>query len=393
MEPNAGVDVRGSVKKYGSTWRIRYDAGVKPNGTRDQRSRGGFKTRREAEDALRDVLEKIRRGELLLDAKKLTVGQFLDTWLESKRSLRATTRRAYAGHIRVYLKPLIGNVALAALRADDLDRMYEAVRRGDLRDPPGPATLRRIHATLRAALGSAYKRRLIAFNPATHVELDPEPTRQRDIWTPTQLAAFLRHADGHRLGVAFRLLAFTGLRRGELCGLRWSDLDLDVGTATIRHQLVQSGSDVYFSEPKTKRGARTIPLDLDTVSFLRSHKVAQAAERLAWGPTYKAQDLVFCREDGSTVRPNQVSSLFLELAKQAGLPRVVLHALRHTHATLGLAAGVDITVISRRLGHSRSSFTADTYTRVPEAVAREAATAIAAVVRRADEGRSVSAPS
>jgi integrase len=374
--------MRGTVEKYGNSWRIRYDAGLKPDGKRDQRSKAGFKTKREAQEALSETLERVRRGESL-DARKITVGEFLDSWLESKRNLRPSTHRAYDGHIRVYLKPLIGNVPLASLRADHLDQMYTAIRSGRVRKAPGLLTIRHIHATLRTALQSAYKRRLISYNPAGQVELEAGPLQERGVWTATQLATFLAHADQHRLGPAYRVLAFTGLRRGELCGLRWSDLDLEAVTATIRQQLVQSGKDLIFGEPKSKRGARTIALDPDTVTYLRSHRASQAAERLAWGAAYNALDLVFCREDGSPLRPDRLSNLFVTLSEQAGLPRIVLHGLRHTHATLGLAAGVDITVMSRRLGHSTSSFTADTYTRVPEEVARDAAGAIASLVRAA----------
>lgn len=204
----------GTVEKYGSSWRIRYDAGLKPDGSRDQRSKGGFRTRKEAEEALHEILEKIRRGELL-DARKITVGEFLDSWPDSKRNVRPTTRRAYAGHIRVYLTPLIGNVPLASLRADHLDRMYDAIRSGELRRPPGPATVRRIHATLRTALNSAYKRRVISYNPAGQVEFDAEPTRDRDIWTASQLGVFLKTAEGDRPGRCLPTLGLHGLAPGQ----------------------------------------------------------------------------------------------------------------------------------------------------------------------------------
>ena len=250
-----------------------------------------------------------------------------------------------------------------------------------------------MHATLRTALNSACKRRLIAFNPTGQVELEPEPTRDRDIWTPTQLAAFLVTASTDRLGAAYHLIAFTGLRRGECCGLHWSDLDLDAGTAIIRQQLTQSGRTREFGAPKTKHGARVLSLDNQTVVALRAHRTSQAVERLAWGPAYNSVDLVFCREDGSPVAPDQVSRRFLVLSSQARLPRIVLHGLRHTHATHALGAGVDVTIVSKRLGHSRSSFTADAYTRVLPEVDREAAELIAAMVRRAGEkGASAGAP-
>jgi integrase len=374
--------MKGSVQKYGPTWRIRWDAGLKADGSRDQRSRGGFATRRDAEAALSEMLDLTRKGQLL-DASKMTVAQFLVGWLESKRSIRATTRRAYEGHIRVYLIPHIGGLPLRTLRADHLDRMYESIRRGEQRRAPSAATIRRIHATLRTALNSAYKRRLISYNPAGQVELDPEPTHARDVWTPSQLARFLEHSKGDRLGPAYRLLALTGLRRGECLGLRWADVDLEAGRATISQQLTQSGKELAFGEPKTRRGVRTITLDAESVTVLKAHRASQNAERLALGATYNPRGLVFCREDGSPVSPERLSRHFLALSAEADLPRIVLHGLRHSHATHALAAGVPITVVSNRLGHSRSSFTADTYTRVLPEVDQEAAELIATMVKLA----------
>ena len=261
--------------------------------------------------------------------------------------------------------------------------MYESIRRSELRASPGVATIRRIHSTLRAALQGAYKRRLISFNPAGQVELEAEPRRQRAIWTPSELSTFLRHTATDRLGPAYHLLAHTGMRRGELCGLRWVDIDLAAKTAVIERQLVQSGTELIFGEPKTRSGARTIPLDDGTITVLRSHRATQAAERLPCGTIYQDAGLVFCREDGSPIHPEYVSRHFKELSAAAGVPTIVLHGLRHTHASHALAAGVDMTVVQRRLGHSTLALTSDTYTRVLPKVAREAAELVAAMVREA----------
>jgi integrase len=374
--------VRGTVEKYGPTWRIRWEEGVKPNGRRKQRSQGGHRTRKDAEIALAAELERVRCG-VSLDARKIKMSEWLDSWLDSKQEIRQSTRRSYEGHIRVYLKPLIGNIPLASLRADHLDRMHEAIRAGEVRKPPTAATVRRIHATLRCALQSAFERRLITYNPADQVKLPAEVRADRSIWDPAQLSTFLVHAESDRLSSAFHLLAFTGLRRGELCGLRWSDIDLDAATATIAQQLVESGKLLIFGEPKTKRGHRVIPLDTVTVAVLKSHRAGQNKERLSWGAAYVSHDLVFAREDGAPLRPEYLSRHFNDLVKTSGLPRIVLHGLRHSHATHALAAGVDITIVSNRLGHSTNAFTADTYTRVLPETHADAAEKIARLVRAA----------
>ena len=376
--------MKGTVEKYGTSWRIRYEAGVLPNGKRDQRSKAGFPTKREAQEALHEALEQIRRG-VVADVRRLTVERYLTDWLEGKRKLRPSTRRSYESHIRVYLIPALGHLKLSALRADHLDAMYAAIRRGDTRKAPSAATVRRVHATVSSALTTAYRRRLISHNPAGQVELETAPRNVRAVWTPVQLAAFLRHASGDRLGAAYHLVGSTGLRRGELCGLRWSDVDLDGATLTVRQQHVEVGRAIVVGEPKTKAGARLVALDAGTVAVLRTHRAAQAVERLAWGAGYTDLGLVFAREDGTALRPEYVTRHFLALSADAGLPRIVLHGLRHTWATHALAAGVDLLVVSRHLGHSSLALTADTYTRVLPEVSRQAAELVAAMVRQAGQ--------
>ncbi len=231
--------MRGTVERYGTSWRIRWDAGRGVNGRRIQRSKAGFATKREAQAALAAQLEAVRTG-VAGDGSRLTVAAFLDAWLEGKRKLRPSTLRAYRGHIEVYLKPLIGHIRLSELRADHIDGMHEDILRGVVRRAPGAATVRRIHATLHNALQSAVRRRWLPVNPAAQVELPPEPRRDRDVWTVSELRHFLDHCAGDRYGPAFHVLALTGLRRGELCGLRWQDVDLQAAVLLVRQQLVES---------------------------------------------------------------------------------------------------------------------------------------------------------
>ena len=197
------------------------------------------------------------------------------------------------------------------------------------------------------------------------------------------MATFLQRAADDRLGAAYHRVAATGLRRGELCGLRWSDVNLDGGVLVIRQQHLEVGRDIVVGAPKTKVGARTVALDAGTVAVLKGHKAAQAAERLAWGVGYSDGGLVFARQDGAPLRPEYVTRHFLVLSSEAKLPRIVLHGLRHTWATHDLAAGVDMLVVSRHLGHSSLALTADTYTRVLPEVSRQAAELAAAMVRQA----------
>jgi integrase len=166
----------------------------------------------------------------------------------------------------------------------------------------------------------------------------------------------------------------------EMLGLRWVDVDLDRGRVAVRQTLVIAGRQVVISEPKTSRSRRSIALDPRSVAALRSWRAAQAAERLAWGAGWTDSGLVFTREDGTPIHPEWLSDAFEWRIKTAGLPRIRLHDLRHTHASLGLAAGVPIKVMSERLGHTSSSFTADAYQHVTPGLEEEAAATVARLV-------------
>jgi integrase len=186
--------------------------------------------------------------------------------------------------------------------------------------------------------------------------------------------------EGERLAALWSLAASTGMRRGEVLGLRWVDVDLERARVAVRQTLVVAGREVVVSEPKTSRGRRSIALDPRTVAQLRAWRAAQAAERLQWGSSWVNSGLVFTRENGSPLHPEWLSDAFAWRIKQAGLPVVRFHDLRHTHASLGLAAGVPIKVMSERLGHSTSSFTADAYQHVTPALEEQAAATVARLV-------------
>jgi integrase len=184
-----------------------------------------------------------------------------------------------------------------------------------------------------------------------------------------------------RLFALYRLALATGMRRGEIVGLRWQDVDLDAARLAVVQQLVVvDGWRVEVSEPKTARGRRVLDLDPATVQALRAHRDVQIAERAFMGPDYEDNDLVFCREDGRALHPDKVSQAFTRLARAAGLPPIRFHDLRHTYATLALAAGEYPKVLSERLGHASAAFTLDTYAHVIPSMQQAAAERIAGVL-------------
>ncbi len=358
---------------------FRIDLPMGADGRRRQVRTGGFARKIDAQRALTDALGRLDRG-TYVEVRRQTVGEFLDAWLAGKARLRATTARSYEAHLRLYLIPHLGHLRLTDLRTTDVERMYAKIR---TERALSAATVRRVHATLLSALNSAVKRHLIAINVAGHVELPSASRPPVRVWSPEQVGAFLDFADEDRLIALYHLVALRGLRRGEAVGLRWTDLDLDAGRLRVAQQVVQLGYATAVGEPKTSTGARTVSLDADTTAVLRAHRARQAAERLAWGPAWVDSGRVFTREDGSGLHPEFVSRHFTSLARTAGLPPIRLHALRHTAASLALAAGVPLKVVSDQLGHSSITITADTYTSVLPAVAHDAAERTAGLIPRA----------
>ncbi len=356
----------------------RIDLPIGADGKRRQSRTGGFATKRDAQRALTDALGRLDRG-TYVEVGRQTVGDYLEGWLAGKARLRATTARSYEAHIRLYLRPHLGQLRLTDLRTTDVERMYAKI---GAERALSAATVRRVHATLLSALNTAVRRHLIAVNVAAHVELPAASRAPVRVWSPEQVGRFLDFADEDRLSALYHLVALRGLRRGEAVGLRWTDVDLDAGRLRVAQQVVQLGYATAVGEPKTATGARTVSLDVDTCAVLRAHRARQAAERLAWGPAWSDSGRVFTREDGAGVHPEYVSRHFAALARAAGLPPIRLHDLRHTAASLALAAGVPLKIVSDQLGHSSITITADTYTSVLPAVAHDAAERTAGLIPR-----------
>jgi integrase len=303
-------------------------------------------------------------------------------------SLRASTARSYAAHVRGYLLPYLGGISLSALTAGDVQAMFTAIVRDEsaLGRPVSAATVHRIHATLRAALNGAVRSGLITVNPGRFPEL-PRATRPRPqvwtpaltdrwqtegwrpavgVWTAAQTALFLRQVRGHRLYALFHLVALRGLRRGEAAGLRWGDLDLDAGTLTVTGQLQQLSGRLVAGPPKSDAGRRVIALDKTTIAALREHRLRQQAERAAAGTRWAETGYVFATKTGRPFGPDRMTRLLRGLVAASGLPPVTLHGLRHGAAILALAVGTDLKVVQDQLGHSTVVLTADTYTNSQE---------------------------
>ena len=314
-----------------------------------------------------------------------TTAAFLERWLETRRTqLRYSTWRSYALNVRTHIVPACGMIPLKQVTTEHLNGMYADLLERGRRDGKGglhPRTVKYIHMIAKRVLNDAMKWGVIDRNPADAAE----PPRIRDrhqlaVWNADELRRFLRHVEADRLYAAWLLSATTGLRRGELLGLRWQDIDLDAATASVRQTLLAVGFQISIGQPKTGRGYRQVALFDAAVEALRGHRAAMIAEYAAHGDELKNDGLIFTKEDGSPLHPDRVSELFDLHLKAAGLPRIRLHDLRHTHATLGLAAGIHPKIMSERLGHSSVSITLDTYSHAIPGMQKEAAERMSALL-------------
>lgn len=382
--------MKGHVRRRGKGWAYVVDATPGPDGKRRQQWKSGFPTRKEAERALAEAVKAINDGAYVQPSRE-TIGAFLENeWLPAVAArLRPSTLASYRTIVRVQIVPRIGGTPLQALTPATLNRLYgELQRSGRSKGAGGGLSARSVrltHAVIRKALADAVRWGKVVRNVADLAD-PPSQSAERaarraamTTWTVEQLGRFLAHTSTDRLAVAWRFAAMTGVRRGELAGLLWRDVDLDGGRVAICRALVSVDFDVQTSETKSGK-TRVIDLDAATVAALRDHRRQQLKDRLAWEGAWEDHDLVFCQENGSPIHPEQWTRTFKRHAAAAGLPAIRLHDLRHTHGSLLVASGVHPKVVQERLGHHSSAFTMDVYAHVMPAQQAEAAAVLAAAI-------------
>jgi integrase len=367
-----------------ATWAMRVDLGRDADGNRQRSTQAGFATEADAERALREEVDKIAGG-TRVQRSTVTVAAYLrDEWLPATAPPRVGygTHQKRTGHINTYVAPRIGGVPLQELNAAHVNRLYAELLTAGKADgtPLAASTTHDVHRTLRRALADAVRWGLAEHNATDRA--DPPPVRAVEaerraalrVWTAADLAQFLTDTAGHRHHALWEVASSTGMRRGELCGLCWSDVDLDAGSITVRHRVVL-GPDGYQLEDGTKsdHSARTLDLDDRTTGILRAVKVAQAEARLLAGPAWTDLGVVFTDERGRWLSPPAVTQTFKRAVRATDVPPLTFHGTRHTHATLLLKAGVPLHVVSRRLGHASEAFTAAVYAHVLPGQQREAA--------------------
>lgn len=352
-------------KRNDGRWEGKIIVGIKTDGKPDRKSVYG-RTQKEVKEKLEALKSHLRLGTYAAPSS-ITVEQWLAIWVNdyAQVATRTSTYKKYFSLIKSHIIPTIGKIRLQDLKTNIIQNLFaNLLKGGNLRTNQGLAssTVAEIHLILNQACAQAIANNLINKNPVTSTKKPSRNHHEINPYTKNELDLFLDAAKPHRLYPAFLLEAHTGLRRSELLGLKWNDLDFSKGTVTIvRANKVDTKSDM---QTKTKSGNRTITLAKKILPILAEHKRQQDGLREKLGNAYMNEGFIFCQQDGKRSCPRSFSRSFNLLLKQHQLRKIRFHDLRHTHATLLLAQGISVHVVSARLGHASIRITLDHYSHV-----------------------------
>lgn len=328
-----------------------------------------FKTQREGLDWLQEMRNQVQAG-LTMTGAQMSLSEYLDQWLGTIRgSVRPKTLLQYTQIVHGHIIPMLGKIKLKDLRPDQIQALYNM----KMDTGTSARTVILIHAVLHKALKQALKMGIIGRNPADAVTRPRFRRKEMRTLSDAQVRSFLSFAEGSRFKVLYWLAVTTGLRQGELLGLKWSDMDWTNRRLRIVRQLQRLPGSLVFSEPKSAAGRRVIALGAATLEKLQHQQDLQSEERRNAGESWKENDLIFPSPLGTPMDPSNLYHGFKALLKAAGLPDIRFHDLRHTAATLMLQQGVHPKVVQERLGHSDITLTLNTYSHVLPAMQEEAA--------------------
>ena len=371
----------GSITQRGDKYRVCFDYGIDREGNRVRKYRT-FDTKRDAIRAFNEHKVKMDKGTQIMPSE-YTFAQWLDYWYKDiiLPQIEETTAYGYRGMIENYLKPQLGEIRLQKLTARDIQQYYTW-----LMDEKklSPNTVIKHHNLLTNTLNAAERQEYITKNPMRAVSPPKKRQREAKFYTPEQLGILLDKAVGTRLELPVFICAYLGLRRGELCGLRWSDVDLEHKTITIENTRTQAGKKEIEKGTKTASSTRTLYLPDTLCDMLKAAKENQQACRAEYKNAYDDNDYVVVMEDGRPFRPNYLSELFGKFLADNDLPKIVLHELRHTFASLSNQAGIPAYNIGKALGHSTPATTQKIYTHLLDQTHTQAVEGVAAI---ADEAR------
>ena len=362
----------GSIRKRkDGRWEGRYTAGRDPVTGKAIYKNVLGKTQAEVKEKLKAAIEK--SAVRTVSMEHYTVGQWLDIWMENyaKLQVRASSYKTYQGFIDNHIKPALGDMLLKKLAAMDLQRLYKhllesgRVECTEPRSKPkglSVKTVRNINQMISSALNCAVEQRLIPANPTKGCVLPKLERKEMKILPPESLGTFFEEARRSGVFELYYIDLATGLRRGELLGLKWNDIDLDKGIIHVRRQVLRQNGKVVEAPLKTKNSYRNIAVGADTVKVLKGME--------------QKDEYVFPSPYGGPMSPDSVLHMLQRVLKRAGLERIRFHDLRHTFSVLALQNGVDVKTLSAMLGHYSAGFTLDTYAHVTTSMQKQAANAV-----------------
>jgi integrase len=368
---------RGNVTRRGKkSWQLKFDVPA-IEGKRQQcyaTVKGTY------QDAQRELTRLLNAADtnMLPEPSAMTVSEYVDTWLIGAHSLSPKTLERYQELADCQIRPYLGPVKLQKLTPEHVQQWHGKLIGKGL----SPRTVGHAHRVLRLVLQCAIKNHTLTRNVATVHAAPKAEEREIEILTPDQVAAVLAALNGHPLYPVVSLALATGMRRGELLGLQWRDIDLDTGTVRVERSVEETRSGLRIKPPKTKRGRRNITLPSESVAMLRAYKLKQLELRLALGVGNIAPDtVVFGTIEGGLMRPRNLSKSWWRVRTTLRLQDVPFHAFRHSHASLLIRKGVDVLTVSRRLGHANASITLNVYGHLIEGADAAAAKAIEGVLK------------
>lgn len=357
--------MKGTIRKYGSSWCYLVCIGKDPisNKYKYKRKRG-FKTKKECEIALAQLITEINNG-TLVNNEKMTISEYLDYWLETyvKNNCSPNTYKRYIFSVK-YIKNYLGHIKLTKLNPLLIEKFYKDILE---EKEISTNTLLKTHRTFHLALKHAQQWQLIHTNHCDFVNKPKEIKREIEFWIPTKVKDYLERLKTHKFYDITYLACHTGMRIGELCGLRWENVDLKKGVIYVEEQLQRINGKLTLTQLKTSNSKRIITLYPSTIQHLKNIKKQNKIIELN---SYKnidnnKTDFVFIQENNKPFDPHYISQKFKQTLELCNIPDIIsFHGTRHTHATMLLSAGTNIKVISKRLGHSTVAFTMDTYVHV-----------------------------
>ncbi|MFC1932159.1 tyrosine-type recombinase/integrase [Chloroflexota bacterium] len=363
--------MKGTIyKRSKDSWTLVYDLHADlVTGKRKQKSQTFKGTKRDAQRALRDILQSLENGSYV-KPNKITLGELLRQWLREYASMNTTerTQESYTSIVECHLIPNIGMISLTELQAQQIQSYYAIKLASGRADGKGGLSARSVvyhHRILSKALDYGVRMGLVVRNVANVVKPPRVARVTMNTLSSEEVSRFLDEARETDYLVYFATLLYTGLRRGELLALRWRNLDLESASLRVVETAYKLGDGRYMiKEPKTAQSCRTVTLSPSMVELFKVYRTDQELLRIQLGVSLDDDDFVFIRPDGSPINPNAVTLAFRRIINKAGLKDLRIHDLRHTHASLMLTAGVHPKVVSERLGHANIGITLDIYSHV-----------------------------